>query len=122
MSCPQPGSTRTDTLFPYTTLFRSPQQGVARIGEALQVAALVHVVFVVGPLGRPPPLQRDDRLRYVDRSGRSAGGVHQPALVGGERPAGAPVVHLQGLPNGDEIVVEDALQLTDGMRDRKSVV
>src|SRR3546814_10777861 len=28
-----PRSTRTDTLFPYTTLFRSPEQRVRRAGE-----------------------------------------------------------------------------------------
>src|SRR3546814_11130791 len=33
---PPPRSTRTDTLFPYTTLFRSElQAGVARIGDTL---------------------------------------------------------------------------------------
>src|SRR3546814_14738115 len=35
-----PGSTRTDTLFPYTTLFRSPggiQDGVGAIAEQIQL-------------------------------------------------------------------------------------
>src|SRR3546814_11911170 len=42
-----PISTRTDTLFPYTTLFRSPD-----IGEAILVEALV--VVVIGGVGSFP--------------------------------------------------------------------
>src|SRR3546814_18632620 len=72
--------------------------------------------LVVGPLGRHPPLQRDDRLRYVDRSGRSAGGVHQPALVAADRPAAPPFVPLQGLQIADEMVFPDALQPPVGWR------
>src|SRR3546814_2893165 len=34
MSPPPPGSTRSDTLFPYTTLFRSPEVRYAFTGEA----------------------------------------------------------------------------------------
>src|SRR3546814_6851070 len=34
-----PRSTRTDTLFPYTTLFRSPAQAGDGIGEQIAVAA-----------------------------------------------------------------------------------
>src|SRR3546814_12646236 len=48
-----PTSTRTDTLFPYTTLFRSP---VYR--ENLdEVVGMIHVkdVFAVLAEGRPPP-------------------------------------------------------------------
>src|SRR3546814_14403691 len=30
-----PGSTRTDTLFPYTTLFRSPHEAAAACGQAV---------------------------------------------------------------------------------------
>src|SRR3546814_6495112 len=33
-----PRSTRTDTLFPYTTLFRSPGEGVRRASEGRSVA------------------------------------------------------------------------------------
>src|SRR3546814_11494900 len=48
-----PGSTRTDTLFPYTTLFRSEAEvDSARAGEAVDsleaVAGLVHLVAAVG--------------------------------------------------------------------------
>src|SRR3546814_10290164 len=42
-----PISTRTDTLFPYTTLFRSPD-----IGEAILVEAFV--VVVIGGVGSFP--------------------------------------------------------------------
>src|SRR3546814_1028221 len=35
-----PRSTRTDTLFPYTTLFRSDQRGLARSGFAHEVGHL----------------------------------------------------------------------------------
>src|SRR3546814_20989993 len=33
-----PRSTRTDTLFPYTTLFRSPSQGVTSIARAVEMS------------------------------------------------------------------------------------
>src|SRR3546814_8926644 len=51
-----PRSTRTDTLFPYTTLFRSPVDGghepapdvVAQLDERVGVAAPQHVVSEAG--------------------------------------------------------------------------
>src|SRR3546814_14126158 len=35
-----PRSTRTDTLFPYTTLFRSPLQKVEKLGRPMPLVAL----------------------------------------------------------------------------------
>src|SRR3546814_6470269 len=57
-----PRSTRTDTLFPYTTLFRSPGRGRARVGRAAVhqfsrcrcgqvVAAVAHTGEVVQLMG-----------------------------------------------------------------------
>src|SRR3546814_15821683 len=56
-----PSSTRTDTLFPYTTLFRSPLVGVA---EAVQEMHLLEGLRAVVP------------MRLVDRLGvRQAGSL-----------------------------------------------
>src|SRR3546814_19477860 len=62
-----PRSTRTDTLFPYTTLFRSPEAWVSRVGvgqrdtgvgiqsgHAEQVAAGAQVAIVDERSGRQP--------------------------------------------------------------------
>src|SRR3546814_11820885 len=57
-----PRSTRTDTLFPYTTLFRSPFRPDPRLGKPPEAG--------VDPIGRPPlgddagdgPGARIDRL------------------------------------------------------------
>src|SRR3546814_20844385 len=38
-----PRSTRTDTLFPYTTLFRSQDVGVTRVGDDNWIMAYVHI-------------------------------------------------------------------------------
>src|SRR3546814_17137934 len=56
-----PRSTRTDTLFPYTTLFRSP--GIARdahdAGQALDD-------LIVGRAVRPRPVPPETRDRAID--------------------------------------------------------
>src|SRR3546814_14418484 len=51
-----PRSTRTDTLFPYTTLFRSMLAGVIPLGIAMQKSGLaqfiaVHLLGFVGDFG-----------------------------------------------------------------------
>src|SRR3546814_10927714 len=79
-----PRSTRTDTLFPYTTLFRSPQQ-VARI-EQERAADAEHEV--------QPRHQRIAVLAEVQGIGRRQRGVVgcAPARqLRGEQPAGVGV-------------------------------
>src|SRR3546814_5451125 len=84
-----PRSTRTDTLFPYTTLFRSPAprgpQAVAPRADGLRRAR--H--RAAPPPGRRPALNRRDlrswRLRsetVVRRRGRARGQELQPVLRG----------------------------------------
>src|SRR3546814_11480527 len=50
-----PRSTRTDTLFPYTTLFRSFRIGA--LHRTNDVAALTHAAQRVGKIGRQPPMR-----------------------------------------------------------------
>src|SRR3546814_1735194 len=69
-----PRSTRTDTLFPYTTLFRSldPLPGVAR-AEPPQVGAPVRPWCDAGcPAGRDGALRRD-RRRTEDQDHQQEG-------------------------------------------------
>src|SRR3546814_9791161 len=63
-----PRSTRTDTLFPYTTLFRSQVQLVI-----VQFLADAGIVDLVGDLahGRVERVDRDQADRRVDRAVRS---------------------------------------------------
>src|SRR3546814_4070920 len=61
-----PRTTRTDTLFPYTTLFRSQQRGQPRIEAVVDVAlnGLHHVLKLLR--GRPPlgvDVVRQSRLK-----------------------------------------------------------
>src|SRR3546814_3644537 len=56
-----PRSTRTDTLFPYTTLFRSPERAEPRAGQ--EASPLCHQ-------GAQPPGDRDGRSRR--RAGTAA--------------------------------------------------
>src|SRR3546814_1987239 len=46
-----PRSTRTDTLFPYTTLFRSPVRRLARLGRQ-QGAGIFHLQLGTGGMAR----------------------------------------------------------------------
>src|SRR3546814_9539764 len=72
-----PRSTRTDTLFPYTTLFRSPEHGCHRPrGRQVRHAAR-------GAARRPPGHYRADRYRA-----RMAGGPGLRQAV--RRPAAGP--------------------------------
>src|SRR3546814_16591997 len=66
-----PRSTRTDTLFPYTTLFRSPERRatLARGAEAVRHTTRLretrskHVVSRVHPRPLGPPCPREERRR-----------------------------------------------------------
>src|SRR3546814_18574094 len=79
-----PRSTRADTLFPYTTLFRSLAQGVA------------HELEEVGAVELP------ERQVY-GHGGRGVGGIGVPAAGGGRRLAQRPVADRgdQAGPLGD---------------------
>src|SRR3546814_2973427 len=73
-----PRSTRTDTLFPYTTLFRSPPDK----GEDAAIGGALRRSHLVGhPAVHPRPTVDDDRsggrgrrLHTVRRCGRRKGG------------------------------------------------
>src|SRR3546814_2974161 len=55
-----PRSTRTDTLFPYTTLFRSDQQvallGASMQSEELSIAPLIYVASPIAATAIPLPI------------------------------------------------------------------
>src|SRR3546814_10328296 len=66
-----PRSTRTDTLFPYTTLFRSRQTGSTRIerqGRVHAAAGQSAPSEAPGRLRDEPPLRPADRPGASDRS------------------------------------------------------
>src|SRR3546814_5503172 len=74
-----PRSTRTDTLFPYTTLFRSPAEDAHRLGDGAanhRLAGLAHhvaqgageVVHLVAAQLHHPAGQHQGPGRGVDRS------------------------------------------------------
>ena len=81
---------------------------VGGLREDLQIVRLVHVTVVVGPAPRHLPRDRD-RQRAVPGSGLGPG-IRQAPFMGGDRPAGAVIVALQGAQDGDQVVVPDALQ------------
>src|SRR3546814_4904704 len=59
---PPPGSTRTDTRFPYTTLFRSQHMGVPmEPGELKEPVALNDIRRWVQAMHYPNPLHYDER-------------------------------------------------------------
>src|SRR3546814_20209213 len=80
-----PRSTRTDTLFPYTTLFRSPQPfQYARSPPRARLPRPLHRLFVLGArhrlfdlahmhlhLGRPDPREPPPRAHDGDAPGRT---------------------------------------------------
>src|SRR3546814_7686933 len=87
-----PISTRTDTLFPYTTLFRSDRGLAGRIGDVLasveQIAdrqadaraacptVIAHEIALLAKIGEQPQVERRERseaklLRRARRPGRS---------------------------------------------------
>src|SRR3546814_19805018 len=83
----QPRSTRTDTLFPYTTLFRSPGAGIAHqpVAQRLFGRALDHRVY----RGAHPQPARIDAVRPV--LGGFAEPVDQLAPHVFDEPASHPV-------------------------------
>src|SRR3546814_5275929 len=55
-----PRSTRTDTLFPYTTLFRSKVDGSANYAGDIRLPDMVYAAIRQGPLGAT-------RLKSIDK-------------------------------------------------------
>src|SRR3546814_12615392 len=68
---PPPRSTRTDTLFPYTTLFRSPGRSQEMLVSSLVVFS---ARFWRGRGWRPGGARRSSRRRHGRRSGRRRSG------------------------------------------------
>src|SRR3546814_14221974 len=93
-----PRSTRTDTLFPYTTLFRSLDDGIAAL-EAMLVAQPL-----VDPFGRGPLFARRraillENAIYDTREGIELGAPHRHA---------APIARRRGKPQhlGNRLAVQ----------------
>src|SRR3546814_11878827 len=64
-----PRSTRTDTLFPYTTLFRSKVYGSANFAGDIRLPDMVYAAIRQGPVGAT-------RLKSIDRkAGLASPGV-----------------------------------------------
>src|SRR3546814_18758943 len=58
-----PSSTRTDTLFPYTTLFRSPTQVLA---DAQVLVQQIRIAVVGEPAGIPGPVDDQTQADRID--------------------------------------------------------
>src|SRR3546814_20734480 len=77
-----PRSTRTDTLFPYTTLFRSLQARLSdqgshykRRGGFLEIS-IARLADIAHHVGRNAPLRIEATLRGNDADARQVGKVH----------------------------------------------
>src|SRR3546814_17464039 len=89
-----PRSTRTDTLFPYTTLFRSEDGEIAEIADIPNLA----IGRVGGGIGRP--VRRDTDLFRTDGECHAISGGDGAFLLHGDREAIAIKMHrarLDGL-------------------------
>src|SRR3546814_19877309 len=101
-----PRSTRTDTLFPYTTLFRSP-----RVGDG-EIAADLHRGAQPAPprprreqphrrIGRALGVLRIARVKPVQRRNRPRPVAAAPKLHGADRDAGV-VSHVGATSRSEE--------------------
>src|SRR3546814_7994147 len=75
-----PRSTRTDTLFPYTTLFRSDGHAPAGDGYRAADPAVVVLAPTVGPAVGLAPLRLVVQRQFVDKglaAGRRRGGCER---------------------------------------------
>src|SRR3546814_7088562 len=83
-----PRSTRTDTLFPYTTLFRSVQEAIveAEDGDTLRGNRVFARIVLAAPMMVEAAHQRLDVLRPLACdgivNGRCAGDDAEPAISG----------------------------------------
>src|SRR3546814_21034101 len=76
-----PRSTRTDTLFPYTTLFRSPVGNFSVTGEPRRRAVAERCIPQASPAGR----RRNRGYVPAERPGSPQGHANEQPLPGGER-------------------------------------
>src|SRR3546814_17341641 len=106
-----PRSTRTDTLFPYTTLFRSATNGIRRPGgpgdrtHAEHDAQGRHTLVDTLHGGRVWAVAHHEqpdmgRLRTADASVRDIQIVHQSAVLG-QGPGNCWPLHIGAEPSGD---------------------
>src|SRR3546814_13148467 len=109
-----PRSTRTDTLFPYTTLFRSPGP-VTPIADAQPTAVLVDALFGTG-LKRPLDPALADCLRTLAGKARRAITVDLPSGVTTDDAR-----TLGDVPVFDVTLALGALKPAHLLQDRKSV-
>src|SRR3546814_15685860 len=92
-----PRSTRTDTLFPYTTLFRSPPQSVSELpararSPACSCTAIDAPARVADRGRRSAPLRRAVHVPVSGAGARSSTGIQGPCrLLVGDRIACARV-------------------------------
>src|SRR3546814_18820721 len=100
-----PRSTRTDTLFPYTTLFRSlDQRDRARDGDAI-AADLVGLAAQAGAKTRRPRRRRIGIESDVLATRMARGAARLAIDAGGsdrddEAPVGVAITHRNGGPGG----------------------
>src|SRR3546814_12229018 len=115
-----PGSTRTDTLFPYTTLFRSAQVGSARAARPQDHLFPSYREHVVARIRGVDPLHILRLMRGLTHGGwdpfdPANGNVHLYTLV-----LGAQTLHATGLAMG--IVLDGKCGTGDVERDEAVLV
>src|SRR3546814_10048057 len=90
-----PRSTRTDTLFPYTTLFRSLRQGVHHVGTKLEalVVGLVHQPATHGV--NPILMERRPEIARIGHLFKPVGAAAEAdaILIGVQLVVGVETVH-----------------------------
>src|SRR3546814_17155163 len=100
-----PRSTRTDTLFPYTTLFRSPLRGAGR-----RVAEVELPVCLAAPVRRSFPAQE----------GRQAASIGRPVAAGaGHLPQRRH--HIARLGEGVDPAAEDRAMALSAEEERNKI-
>src|SRR3546814_17648872 len=91
-----PRSTRTDTLFPYTTLFRSPLPRY-RTGDP----------FAVAGMGTDPPVQTDGQLERHQGAPELPGAQETCIQLGGREFQATGIYRDIGLPQQRESLARD---------------
>src|SRR3546814_12643914 len=104
-----PRSTRTDTLFPYTTLFRSVRGLVDSEGAvAGSSEALLHPLPAVGAVGEPVQEQEADLADLTVGPDRTRGDATDRELVGSQQLAR----HRPSVPRS---VLEETVEALHGL-------
>src|SRR3546814_14413026 len=96
-----PRSTRTDTLFPYTTLFRSREVGAGEV-DAAESHALERGACTLSAARADPGEMIDHQPPHLGRGTLQAGGDHAGGEVGA-REVGAVEVAGAQVGTGEEI-------------------